>query len=70
MDRTRSMGLNQGTSIKNTSRLEGSHAGGLCLYHRVLVPVRTNRVELSAWLYVAGERWNGSLKELSGGISR
>ena len=51
-------------------RLEGVHPGGPCLYRRVLVPIRTNRTVLSAWLYVAGDRWTGACKELTGGIWR
>jgi len=58
----------KGLQVLANDRLEGFRPGGPCLYRRVLVPVRTNRVELPAWLYVAGERWNGSLKELSGGV--
>lgn len=50
--------------------LEGFHPGGPCLYRRVLIPVRTNGAELPAWLYVVGDRWTGSLTELTGGIWR
>ena len=51
-------------------RLEGFHPGGPCLYRRVLIPVRANGTMLPAWLYVVGDRWTGSFKELSGGIWR
>ena len=51
-------------------RLEGFHPGGPCLYRRVLIPVRTNGVELPAWLYVVGDRWTGACKELTAGIWR
>ncbi len=51
-------------------RLEGFHPGGPCLYRRVLVPVRTNGTEFPGWLYVTGDRWTGSYKELTGGIWR
>jgi len=51
-------------------RLEGFHPGGPCLYHRVLVPVRINGTVLPTWLYVVGDRWTGSVKELTGGIWR
>lgn len=51
-------------------RLEGFHPGGPCLYRRVLVPVQVNGGEFSAWLYVVGDRWTGSFKELTGGIWR
>jgi hypothetical protein len=36
--------------------MEGFLFGGLCLYHRVLVPVRTNWVDLPSWLYIVGDR--------------
>ncbi len=52
------------------ARLEGFHPGGPCLYRRVLIPVRANGTMLPAWLYVVGDRWTGSFKELSGGIWR
>lgn len=48
--------------------LEGFNPGGLCLYRRVLVPVRAGRNLLPAWLYAAGDHWSGRLKELPGGI--
>jgi len=51
-------------------RLEGFHPGGPCLYRRVLVPVWINGTVLPAWLYVVGDRWTGSVKELTGGIWR
>jgi len=51
-------------------RLEGFHPGGPCLYRRVLVPVRINGTGLPAWLYAVGDRWTGSVKELTGGIWR
>ena len=51
-------------------RLEGFHPGGPCLYHRVLDPVQVNGTMLPAWLYVVGDRWTGSVKELTGGIWR
>jgi gamma-glutamylcyclotransferase (GGCT)/AIG2-like uncharacterized protein YtfP len=51
-------------------RLEGFHPGGPCLYRRVLVPVRANGTVLPTWLYVVGDRWTGSVKELTGGIWR
>ena len=51
-------------------RLEGFHPGGPCLYCRVLVPIRTNGTVLPAWLYVVGDRWTGSFKELTAGIWR
>jgi gamma-glutamylcyclotransferase (GGCT)/AIG2-like uncharacterized protein YtfP len=56
------------TRLPAIDRLEGFHPGGLCLYRRVLVPVRTNGTELPAWLYVVGDRMDGSLKELLGGV--
>lgn len=40
------------TRLPAIDRLEGFHPGGPCLYHRVLVPVRTKGVDLLAWLYV------------------
>jgi gamma-glutamylcyclotransferase (GGCT)/AIG2-like uncharacterized protein YtfP len=49
-------------------RLEGFNPGGLCLYRRVLVPVRAGRNLLLAWLYAAGDHWGGRLRELPGGI--
>lgn len=58
------------TRLPAIDRLEGFHPGGPCLYRRVLVPVRTNGAELPAWLYVAGDRWTGRFKELTGGIWR
>ena len=58
------------TRLPAIDRLEGFHPAGLCLYRRVLVPVRTNGVELPAWLYVVGDRWTGGCKELTGGIWR
>ncbi len=48
--------------------LEGFNPGGLCLYRRVLVPVRAGRNLLPAWVYAAGNRWSGRLKDLPGGI--
>ena len=51
-------------------RLEGFHPGAPCLYRRVLVPVRINGTVLPTWLYVVGDRWTGSVKELTGGIWR
>jgi len=51
-------------------RLEGFHPGGPCLYRRVMVPIRTNGTVLPAWLYVVGDRWTGSFKELTAGIWR
>ncbi|MDY0295901.1 MAG: gamma-glutamylcyclotransferase family protein [Acidobacteriota bacterium] len=51
-------------------RLEGFHPGGPCLYRRVLVPIRTNGTVLPAWLYVVGDPWTGSFKELTAGIWR
>jgi len=42
-------------------RLEGFRPGGSSLYRRVLVPVYTNGVNLSAWLYVAGPQLEGRL---------
>jgi len=56
------------TRLPAIDRLEGFHPGGPCLYRRVLVPVRTKGAELPAWLYVAGDRWTGSFRELSGGV--
>lgn len=49
-------------------RLEGFNPGGLCLYRRVLVPVKAGGNLLPAWLYAAGDHWSGRLKEISGGI--
>lgn len=49
-------------------RLEGFNPGGLCLYRRVLVPVRAGGNLLLAWLYAAGDHWGGRLRELPGGI--
>lgn len=37
---------------------------------RVLVPVQVNGTVLPTWLYVVGDRWTGSFKELTGGIWR
>ncbi len=37
---------------------------------RVLFPVCINGADLPAWLYVVGNRWTGSFKELTGGIWR
>ena len=54
--------------LQTIDRLEGFHPGGPCLYCRVLVPVQVNRSVLPAWLYVVGDRWTGSVKELIGGI--
>jgi gamma-glutamylcyclotransferase (GGCT)/AIG2-like uncharacterized protein YtfP len=51
-------------------RLEGFHPGDPSLYRRVLVPVRTKETVLPTWLYVVGDRWTGSVKELTGGIWR
>ena len=51
-------------------RLEGFRPGGPCLYRRVLVPVRINGTVLPTWLYVVGDRWTGSFKELTVGIWR
>jgi hypothetical protein len=51
-------------------RLEGFHPGGPCLYRRVLVPVRINGTVLPTWLYMVGDRWTGSRKEISGGVWR
>jgi gamma-glutamylcyclotransferase (GGCT)/AIG2-like uncharacterized protein YtfP len=59
---------NPETRLPAIDRLEGFHPGGPCLYRRVLVPVRANRTELAAWLYVVGDRWTGGCKELTGGI--
>ncbi|NLJ46198.1 MAG: hypothetical protein GX430_06530 [Treponema sp.] len=46
------------------------HQGIPCLYRRVLVSVRANGTLPPAWLYVVGDRWTGSVKELTGGIWR
>jgi len=51
-------------------RLEGFRPGGPCLYRRVLVPVRIKGTVLPTWLYVVGDRWTGSFKELTAGIWR
>jgi len=51
-------------------QLEGFHPGGPCLYRRVLVPVQINATVLPAWVYVVGDRWTGSFKELSDGVWR
>jgi len=48
----------------------GSTPGGPCLYRRVLVPVRANGTVLPGWLYVVGDRWPVSFKELTAGIWR
>ena len=58
------------TRLPAIDRLEGFHPGGPCLYRRVLVPVRVNGGEFSAWLYVVGDRLTGSFRELSGGVWR
>ena len=58
------------TRLPAIDRLEGFHPGGSCLYRRVLVTVRTDGAELPVWLYVVGDRWTGSFKELTGGIWR
>jgi hypothetical protein len=36
----------------------------------VLVPVRINGTVLPTWLYMVGDRWTGSRKEISGGVWR
>ena len=59
-----------GNRLPAIDRLEGFHPGGPCLYRRVLVPVRINGTVLPTWLYVVGDRWTGSVKELTGGIWR
>ena len=51
-------------------RLEGFHPGGTCLYRRVLVSGQTHGTVLPAWLYVVGDHWIRSFKELTGGIWR
>ena len=56
------------TRLPAIDRLEGFHPGGPCLYRRVLVPVRANGTGLPVWLYVPGDRWTGSFKELTVGI--
>lgn len=58
------------TRLPAIDRLEGFHPGGPCLYRRVLVPIRTNGTVLPAWLYVVGDHWTGSFKELTAGIWR
>ena len=58
------------TRLPAIDRLEGFHPGGPCLYRRVLVAVRTKGTLLPAWLYVVGDRWTESCKELSSGIWR
>jgi hypothetical protein len=58
------------TRLPAIDRLEGFHPGGPCLYRRVLVPVRINGTVLPIWLYVVGDRWTGSRKEISGGVWR
>ena len=57
------------TRLPAIDRLEGFHRRP-CLYRRVLVPVRINRTVLPTWLYVVGDRWTGSRKEISGGVWR
>ena len=51
-------------------RLEGFRPDGASLYRRVLVPIRSQEVVSPVWLYVVGDRWSGSFKELIGGIWR
>lgn len=51
-------------------RLEGFQPVGPCLYRRVLIPVRANATLLPAWLYIVGDHWIGSFKDLSGGVWR
>ncbi len=51
-------------------RLEGFHPGGPCLYRRVIVLVQVGGAVIPAWLYMVGDRWTGSFKELTGGIWR
>ena len=58
------------TRIPAIDRLEGFHPGGHCLYRRVLVSAQANGTERPVWLYVTGDRWTGSYKELTGGIWR
>ena len=58
------------TRLPAIDRLEGFHPGDPCLYRRVLVPAQTKETVLPAWLYVVGDRWTGSFKELTGGIWR
>ena len=58
------------TRLPAIDRLEGFRPGGLCLYSRVLVPVRTNGAGLPAWIYVAGSSISDSLKVLQNGVWR
>jgi len=58
------------TRLPAIDRLEGFHPGGPCLYRRVLVPVQVKKSVLPAWLYVVGDRWTGTFKELTAGIWR
>jgi hypothetical protein len=48
-------------------RLEGFHPGGPCLYRRVLTSAQVHGIVVPAWLYVMGDCWTGSFRELSGG---
>jgi hypothetical protein len=58
------------TRLPASDHLEGFHPCDYCLYRRVLVPARASGTGLPAWLYVVGNRWTGSVKELIGGIWR
>ncbi len=58
------------TRLPAIDRLEGFHPGGPCLYRRVLVPIRANGTRRPVWLYTVGDRWTGSVKELTGGTWR
>jgi len=58
------------TRLPAIDRREGFYPGDPRLYRRVLVPVRINGTVLPTWLCVVGDRWTGSVKELTGGIWR
>jgi gamma-glutamylcyclotransferase (GGCT)/AIG2-like uncharacterized protein YtfP len=53
--------------LPSIDRLEGFQPGHTSLYRRVLVPVRTNRETLPAWLYVGDESSVRGFRQLSTG---
>jgi len=58
------------TPFQSAIRNYQSAIGAPCLYRRVLVSAQANGTKLPAWLYVVGDRWTRSVKELTGGIWR
>ena len=62
--------LDFGFGISEKSAIINLPSIGPGLYRRVLVSVRINGTVPWAWVYVVGDRWMESFRDLTGGIWR